>query len=561
MIADILFEVAWKSTIVAACLVALLYAMHRQAASNRVAVGGLGFLLLLTLPAVVLVIARLPVPVIEMASPAPETIAALPLAMPETALAALPPSPVDPNSQASDSRALLMFLWAAGALIFLLRLGAGLLTLQSWTRRADPFVAASKLQDMLRRCGVSDTARIYVSTEISAPLSWGWRKPVILIDRDTLAKPIEAEAVIAHEAAHLVRGDWPRLIAARLVVAMFWFNPFVWLLERLYLQDVEEAADAEATSFVEPAHYAQALLNAARNASVPVGANSIASGSLAKRIKRVLSGRAHSRWDRALRVGALVGVGLIAAPIALIQFVAPAVSEAAPIKQLAPVATLRAAVASVVAAPAAPVAVPSLTPPAAAPTEPVTPVTAPRAAPVLRILVPSAPTAPLIGTLTAVHEAPTAPRIRVISKEEIERIKRDTSEIRARSVIVSRDAQAIAERARQQAAVAMANARVSMMRGADEMERGAIQMREGAATMREEARKLRDPAYRAKVIAEAEAKRARGWGGKWDYKVPTDQELIDAIPKMEKGADKMEAGVENMREGARQMRESAQKQD
>ena len=92
---------------------------------------------------------------------------------------------------------------------------------------------------------------------------------------------------------------------------------------------------------------------------------------------------------------------------------------------------------------------------------------------------------------------------------------------------------------------------------ADEMERAIPEMQSGAAQMREEARKLRDPAYRAKVIADARENQSR-LGGKWNNKIPTDQELIDAIPKLEQGADKMDAGVEKMREGAAKMRRSAQ---
>jgi beta-lactamase regulating signal transducer with metallopeptidase domain len=548
MIAEILFEVAWKSMVVAAGVVALLYGMQRQTASNRVAVGGLGFLLLLALPAVVLMVARLPLPVIEMASPSP-AIGALPLALPETAMAALPSSPVDPNSQAFASRAIWMFLWVAGALSILLRLAAGLLTLRSWTRRAEQFLAARKWQDMLRSCGVGESARIYVSNEISAPLSWGWRRPTILIDRETLANPSEAEAVIAHEAAHLARGDWPRLIAARLVVALFWFNPFVWLLERLYLQDVEEAADAQATRLVEPAHYAQALLNVARNAAVPVGANSIASGSLARRIRRVLSGRVRSRWDSTWRVGALASVAMFAGPIAIVQFVAPAVSVAAPAAPAAP----EASPAPLPEVRAAPSPLPAPAPVALARTP-----TAPTAAATPPAVAPRAPVAPMAVAVAVAQTAQVAPRAEPVSREEVERIRRATDGIRAQSVVIARDSQAIAQRARAEAASAMANARQNMLRGADEMERGALEMRRGAAQMRDEAHKLRDPAYRAKVIAEAEANKARGSSGKWGNKVPTDQELIDAIPRMEDGARRMDEGVERMREGAAKMRRSAQ---
>ena len=60
MIADILVELAWKSTIVAAAVVALLAVMRRQEAINRAAIGGLGISLLLLLPMVVLVLALSP---------------------------------------------------------------------------------------------------------------------------------------------------------------------------------------------------------------------------------------------------------------------------------------------------------------------------------------------------------------------------------------------------------------------------------------------------------------------------------------------------------------------
>jgi hypothetical protein len=69
----------------------------------------------------------------------------------------------------------------------------------------------------------------------------------------------------------------------------------------------------------------------------------------------------------------------------------------------------------------------------------------------------------------------------------------------------------------------------------------------GARQMREEADKLRDPAYRERQIARAAAEGRR----------LTHQELIDAIPKLRRGAEKMLAGAEKMRASAAQMRRQA----
>jgi beta-lactamase regulating signal transducer with metallopeptidase domain len=546
MSADILFEIAWKSMIVAGCVVAMLVAMGRQAPSNRVAVGGLGFAFLLLLPAAIMALTGLSVPPIELAPPSAPAMV-MPL-LPETAY--LAPEP------AADSVSLMqlgVLAWAAGAIALLLRLTAGLATLRRWTNRAGPIVS-SHWNATLENCSAPKGTRLLLSEEVSAPLSWGWRSPVILISPETLANHNEARAVLAHEAAHLSRGDWPRLIAAKLVVALFWFNPFVWLLERLYLQDVEEAADAEATRLVEPAQYAQALLNAARNRNVPLGANSIASGALSKRIKKVLGGRARSKWERTWRIGALTSVAAIAAPIAAVQFVAPAVSAAA---EVAP---------SIM-----PVAAPTPVASQVHPTPPSAPVPA---------VAPVAALAAAVG----VHPHEDVDDSDVISREEVEEIRQAAEEVRvhaaeaareaqavgaharaegararAEATIISRNAQAVAARARAEAQVAMVNARKDMARGADEMERGAVEMRKGAAQMREEARKLRDPAYRQQVIADARSGRWSRNGTHYGDHVQTEQELIDAIPKMEEGARKMDAGVEKMLAGARRMREQSQR--
>ena len=543
MIADILFEAAWKSMIVAGVVVALLAIMARQAPSSRVAVGGFGFAALLLLPAAVAAVATWPVPALELTAPSQ------PISVPLAMLTDLPvPAAVEPTvvvPQYSWTE-IMVAMWVVGALAMLVRLGAGLLTLRGWARSAS-LIEFPALNRILAGSRLLSRTRVLVSDDISAPLSFGWRRPVILIDGPTLADLHHAEAVIAHEAAHISRGDWPRLIAAKTVVALFWFNPFVWLLERLYLQDVEEAADAEATRLVEPARYAQALLNVARNSTAPLAANSIASGTLARRIRKVLSGRAGSRWDGTWRAGALAGVAIVAAPIAIVQVVAPAVSAASPmVKPAMPIASHVSPTARPsVVAPVAPAAL-------AAPIADVAPVAA-----MAPVAAPAAAAAAALADDAVDDDASEAWDAPIIDPAEMDRVRRAADAVRAQSRIIARDSQKIAERARAQAAAAMANARTDMLRGADEMDRGAIEMQRGAAQMREEARKLRDPAYRAKVIADARSGRWNHNGTRYGDHVPTDQELIDAIPKMEDGARKMDEGVIKMRRGAQQMRESA----
>ena len=158
------------------------------------------------------------------------------------------------------------------------RLLAGLWLLRRWTRAADEVTCPEWLAAFDRVRWVvpnAESVRLLVSGDVQSPLSWGWRRPVILIDPDTLDQPEDADGILAHEAAHVARRDWPVLMLTRIAATLFWFNPLVWLLEREVVQQAEEAADCAAAERVEPARYAETLLNwAQHNTLVP--ANSIA---------------------------------------------------------------------------------------------------------------------------------------------------------------------------------------------------------------------------------------------------------------------------------------------
>ena len=551
MIADVLIEMAWKSSLVAAVVLLAMLTMRRNSPSDRVAVADLGFALLVLIPLAALTIAALPVPTIDL--PAPSSAGAMPVVDLLSPAGTLPAAATPASSAAFEAAPVSgtpwTLLWLAGVLAVVARLAAGIVTLRAWRANAGPVASTAWLQ-AVRECDLPVGTRLLVSDNVSAPLSFGWRRPTILIGRDTLQLRGEAKAIIAHEAAHLARRDWLRLIGARLVVALFWFNPLVWLMERVMLQESEEAADAEAARLVEPHRYAQVLLNIASGTHAPAAANSIVAGTLARRIRKILSPQPGSISPK-LRVAALAAVGLVAAPVAALELVEPSTpiapargverllvstSIAAPVASSAP-AVLKIATPVSVAVPKAPamrtvyktVAIAAATPVAAA-----VPVAAATEA-----------SDAVADSEQSAEEAAAQARMQAAQRK----IEEASREIAESSEVIRRNA--------------MARARVSMLHGADEMERGAVQMKQGAAQMRDEARKLRDPAYRAKVIAEARANADAGkWkGANWSYKVPTDQELIDAIPKMEDGARKMDAGVDDMRRNAKKMREEAQRQN
>lgn len=616
-----LFEMTWKSLLITGAALMLVVLLRNRAPADRAAVLRLGVALLLALPVIALCLPGLQVEMAaEEAQPLPfEALLAMASAPPPVEIAPLQPVPVtiwdDPSS-------LILIGYLGGLLMVAVRIAGGLWTLRDWTRRAGPVRDASWLGAFERvrpLGGPGSNARLLVSEEAPSPLSWGLWRPTILIDRDTLDRADDADGILAHEMAHLVRRDWLALMATRLSVALFWFNPLVWLLEREVVQQAEEAADAAALGCVEPAHYAQTLVTcaqASRGAALPANSISPLKTGLGRRVSAILDGRnGRARSGSLWTLAAMLGCTAFAAPLAAVELV-PALAaamEEAPVSQAVPavpLAGLRRA-----AAPATPnpsFAPEQETPPA--PPEPIASVgereiivpavdvdapariihvpevrvnndvaqvhvpamtiKAPRVkvnVPATRVRIPPAPPVPPMPAALAAAVAGHPHGWQADDRAELDHALaeagRDVSSARAEARLEALEAR----QTRQQAARARAEARVTRSEAQRDVERARAQARRtqakvkldlsrGAASMERGA----DQMVRGARQMEEEAERLRSA----DYRERqiakaaaegrsvTHRELIEAIPKLREGSRKMVAGAQNMREAAARMRRS-----
>jgi hypothetical protein len=173
---------------------------------------------------------------------------------------------------------------------------------------------------------------LLVSPRVVAPMSWGLSPAWVLIGPATERRAEQAEAVIAHELAHIRRFDWPVLMVAQLATFCFWFNPLVWLLARELARQTELAADGEAIHHVARADYAQTLLSLAGGAAHPAACGmSITYSTLGRRICCVLDTNAARPASKLVCAALLVGMPLAAGPLAATQLVraAPVFPQAA----------------------------------------------------------------------------------------------------------------------------------------------------------------------------------------------------------------------------------------
>ena len=234
--------------------------------------------------------------------------------------------------------------------------------------RATVLVDAPWLTALARaqqRMGFKHGTALLTSNELPSPISWGVVRPVILLNAEAAESHGEAEAIITHELAHVARLDWAKLLLSRVAVALFWFNPLVWLLAREAHQLREEAADdAVLATDIDETEYARLLVGVARHEcrGILIGAHGVAPArnSLARRVKRVLDGavkRAPGGW-RWGSAAAFFAAGM-AVPVAALNLVPATVSEPAASVPAMSSPHLAQAVSGVASAPAATAVVPN----------------------------------------------------------------------------------------------------------------------------------------------------------------------------------------------------------
>jgi beta-lactamase regulating signal transducer with metallopeptidase domain len=330
---SVLIAIALKSLLVAGLTLGLLHLLRNRSAAERSWVAHIGLLAL-----VIMAFAPLVLPSWNVEAPAlfgstPTVEAAVPASTVEPRIASVPATVkpiVTPAAEASAAPSIspvaaasAIYAVPAAILLFITLLALGrLIALRA---RADVLVDGhwlSALARAQRRMGFKHGTALLTSNDLASPISWGLMRPVILLNSRAVEASDEAEAIIAHELAHVARMDWAKLLLARIATALFWFNPLVWLLAREAHQLREEAADDSVLAADIPdTDYAQLLIGVARHEcpGLLLGAHGVApsKSSLARRVARVLDGKSvRGPAARSFAVGVFVGAVLVAAPLA-----------------------------------------------------------------------------------------------------------------------------------------------------------------------------------------------------------------------------------------------------
>src|SRR5499426_519442 len=262
-------ELTFKGILILAAAGLLSVGLRNASAASRHAVWSLALGALLLLPVLtwavpawrVAILPAPPAPVAENASLNTETSAAvadrLPLALPGHAAigaiaapqfeAASAPLAAAAPAWPFNAAQIALLIWAAGAMLVLARLLLGTLRMRRITRNAERLIDYpwSMLTNRLRgQLDIRDHVAIYVSAEVSMPMTWGVLIPVIVLPPESSAWSGEwRRVVLLHELAHIKRRDCLTQMLAHLACALYWFNPLAWVAARQLSIERELACD------------------------------------------------------------------------------------------------------------------------------------------------------------------------------------------------------------------------------------------------------------------------------------------------------------------------------
>ena len=165
--------------------------------------------------------------------------------------------------------------------------------------------------------------RVVCSTLAEVPTTIGFFRPVILLPISTLTSlsAKELESILAHELAHVYRGDFLLNVFLVVLEVLFFYHPAAWWLSQRIRQEREHACDDVAIRLTgNRLHYARALAAVAEGAVHNRLAMASSGGRFLKRIHRILGRRDAPQSSSLLVISAgVLATILVVGTLALVR--------------------------------------------------------------------------------------------------------------------------------------------------------------------------------------------------------------------------------------------------
>ncbi len=195
-----------------------------------------------------------------------------------------------------DAIAVAAILWAAGILVLAVRTAAVYVISGRKLNSAMPMGRSGFVDLCAGQMGTRYQGDIYISDACRVPVLFGLLQPKIIMPVSAARMTDKAlKHVVLHELAHKKRGDMGVKALWSLLLFVNWFNPVLWLADRLIAQDMERACDERVIRVLgadSKKAYALSLLKSALVVCPQTGTNetlAFAKGGVKHRIECVLN--------------------------------------------------------------------------------------------------------------------------------------------------------------------------------------------------------------------------------------------------------------------------------
>jgi uncharacterized protein (TIGR03435 family) len=306
----------------ALALIAVRLARRSRAAFRHVLLAA-SFAVLVALPiapfAVPSMVAIPIAPPSETMAPAIEFVTDVMAPGPASAGSVSPVAPTPRSFTMPSASTLLLTVWIIGAVCFLAPVAIGLWQIRAIRRSALPWRRGESIASRAgEELGVRQRVDIHMHEGVAGPMTCGIARPTVLFPIDAAHWPTpEIDRAIVHELEHVRRHDWLSQCLARIVCAIYWFHPLVWIARRAFELEAERACDDAVLLRAEATGYADQLVGLAARLS-----SSHRRPLLAMASRRDLTTRVRALLDRGQARGragatAIATAGVVAVALVL----------------------------------------------------------------------------------------------------------------------------------------------------------------------------------------------------------------------------------------------------
>ena len=132
-------------------------------------------------------------------------------------------------------------IWIFGAFLLLaVRAGGYIIAKKKLDKTLIPYEI--DISESLRKLGLDENVPVYCSDMVTTPLLSGIFRPTVIIPENS-REDMYLQVAIHHELVHFKRYDVVFKLMLFIVTCIYWYNPCVWLMSKMALEDIELSCD------------------------------------------------------------------------------------------------------------------------------------------------------------------------------------------------------------------------------------------------------------------------------------------------------------------------------